>query len=267
MGILNVTPDSFYDGGRYLDGDAAIRRGLEMIEEGADLIDVGGESTRPGAATVDFEEECRRVLPVIEALSPSVRISVDTSKAEVARAAVTAGATLLNDISSTLSDVAAECGVGIVLMHMVGTPKTMQHSPQYDDVVGEVSCYLAAVAAMARSRGVEEVYVDPGIGFGKQLSHNLALLRALPDLVDDGVPVLVGTSRKTSLGSIAVARGVEPLAVDDRFEPSLATALWSMASGAAMVRVHDVKATAMAARLVGDATDAGFLSAKPGSVS
>ena len=237
-----------------------------MIAEGADLIDVGGESTRPGADAVDPEEECRRVLRVIEALSPSVRISVDTTKPEVARVAVRSGATLINDISSTLSSVAAECGVGIVLMHMAGTPKTMQRSPHYDDVVAEVAAYLSRVAAEASAFGVDEVYVDPGIGFGKQVAHNLALLRALPELVDQGVPVLVGTSRKTTLGAIAVRPGAAPLAVDDRFEPSLAAAVWSMTAGAQIVRVHDVKATAMAARLVGDAFDASFLAAKSGSV-
>lgn len=255
MGILNVTPDSFYDGGRYLDHEAAIRRGLAMIDEGADVIDVGGESTRPGATGVDADEECRRVLPVIAELAKSVRISVDTSKAVVASAAVAAGATLINDISSSLSEVAAASGVGMVLMHMTGTPRTMQQEPRYDDVVAEVSRYLAMVAAEARELGVEEIYIDPGIGFGKLLAHNVALLRALPDLVDTGLPVLVGTSRKSSLGAIAVREGERPLAVDDRFEPSLATAVWAMSAGAAMVRVHDVKATAMAARLVEQGRD------------
>jgi dihydropteroate synthase len=252
MGVLNVTPDSFYDGGRYLDHEAAIRRGFEMIDEGADLIDVGGESTRPGAVPVDVVEECKRVLPVIEALARSTRVSVDTSKPEVARAAVNAGATLLNDISSSLGAVAAETGVGIVMMHMAGTPKTMQKSPHYDDVVAEVSAYLASVASQAAELGVREIYVDPGIGFGKRLADNLALLRALPSLVDQGVPVLVGTSRKSSLGAISVPAGSSELGPDERFEASLASAVWSMACGAAMVRVHDVKATVMGAKLVGD---------------
>lgn len=253
MGVLNVTPDSFYDGGRYLDHQAAIRRGFEMIDEGADVIDVGGESSRPGADPVDVLEECRRVIPVIEALAGSTRVSVDTAKPEVARRAVAAGATLLNDISSSLGAVAAETGVGIVLMHMLGTPKTMQEAPVYDDVVAEVVAYLADVARSAVKLGVNEIYVDPGIGFGKGLGDNLALLRALPMLVHQGVPVLVGTSRKSTLGVIAVGDDVAPLGVDDRFEASLATAIWSMSCGAAMVRVHDVKATVMGAKLVGDA--------------
>lgn len=252
MGVLNVTPDSFYDGGRYLDHEAAIRRGKAMIAEGADLIDIGGESSRPGAEPVDAAEECRRVLPVIEALSSAARISVDTSKPEVARAAIKAGATMLNDISATLGSVAAEAGVGIVLMHMAGTPKTMQRSPAYDDVVEEVSAYLDAVAHEAAALGVEEIYVDPGIGFGKRIEDNLALLGALPRLVERGIPVLVGTSRKSMLGQIAVSGSASRLGVEERFEASLATAIWSMACGAAMVRVHDVKATVMGAMLVGD---------------
>jgi dihydropteroate synthase len=267
MGVLNVTPDSFYDGGRYLDHEAAIRRGNEMIAEGADLIDVGGESSRPGAEPVDAAEECRRVLPVIEALSRSARVSVDTSKSEVARAAVKAGATLLNDVSASLSSIAAESGVGIVLMHMAGTPKTMQRSPSYDDVVAEVSAYLASVASEAAARGVEEIYVDPGIGFGKRLQDNLALLRALPELVDQGVPVLVGTSRKSMLGQIAVSASATRLGADERFEASLAAAIWSMACGAAMVRVHDVKATVMGAKLVGDVGASNSVASQPGSVS
>jgi dihydropteroate synthase len=267
MGVLNVTPDSFYDGGRYLDHEAAIRRGLEMIEEGADLIDVGGESTRPGADPVDATEECKRVLPVIEALAGSTRVSVDTSKPEVARAAIAAGATLLNDISSTLGAVAAEAGVGIVLMHMAGTPKTMQQSPRYDDVVAEVSAYLAGVAKSAADLGVEEIYVDPGIGFGKRLSDNLALLGALPSIVDQGVPVLVGTSRKSTLAQISVAAGATRLGPDQRFEASLASAVWSMACGAAMVRVHDVKATVMGVKLVGDVEVLNAMALRPGSVT
>jgi dihydropteroate synthase len=161
MGVLNVTPDSFYDGGRYLDHDLAIKRGLEMIAEGVDLIDVGGESSRPGADRVQAGEECRRILPVVAALASHTRVSVDTVKPEVAKAAVAEGATLINDVGSTLAEVAADLGVGIVLMHMRGTPKTMQDAPHYDDVVAEVAGYLAAAAVKAREMGVEEVYIDP----------------------------------------------------------------------------------------------------------
>jgi dihydropteroate synthase len=251
MGVLNVTPDSFYDGGRYLDHDLAIQRGLEMVAEGADIIDVGGESSRPGAESVPPDEECRRILPVVAALAREVRVSVDTMKPEVARAAVGEGATLLNDVGSSLAALAAELGVGIALMHMLGTPQTMQRSPHYDDVVEEVTSYLTDVAGQAKALGVEEVYVDPGIGFGKRLADNVALLQALPSLVDHGVPVMVGTSRKSFLATLSKEKGAPLLGPEDRFEGSLATAVWSMACGAAMVRVHDVAATAMAALLLG----------------
>jgi dihydropteroate synthase len=251
MGVLNVTPDSFYDGGRYLDHDLAIQRGMAMIAEGADIIDVGGESSRPGAQSVPADEECRRILPVVNALAREVRVSVDTVKPEVARAAVGEGATLLNDVGASLAPLAAELGVGIALMHMLGTPKTMQHSPHYDDVVDEVTSYLLDVATRAKSLGVDEVYVDPGIGFGKRLEDNVALLQALPRLVDAGFPVMVGTSRKSFLGTLSKESGAPVLGPEERLEGSLATAVWSMACGASMVRVHDVAATAMAASLLG----------------
>jgi dihydropteroate synthase len=251
MGVLNVTPDSFYDGGRYLHHDLAIQRGMEMVAEGADIIDVGGESSRPGAESVPADEECRRILPVVTALAREVRVSVDTMKPEVARAAVGEGATLLNDVGSSLAALASELGVGIALMHMLGTPMTMQQAPHYDDVVDDVTSYLVQVAGQAKALGVEEIYVDPGIGFGKRLADNVALLQALPSLVDQGVPVMVGTSRKSFLGTISKEKNAPFLGPEDRFEGSLATALWSMACGAAMVRVHDVAATAMAAALLG----------------
>jgi dihydropteroate synthase len=266
MGVLNVTPDSFYDGGRYLDHDLAIQRGMEMVAEGADLIDVGGESSRPGAETVPADEECRRILPVIAALAREVRVSVDTMKPEVARAAVGEGATLLNDVDSSLASLAAELGVGIALMHMLGTPKTMQRAPRYDDVVEDVTAYLAEVATNATELGVEEVYVDPGIGFGKRLADNVALLQALPSLVERGVPVMVGTSRKSFLATLSKQPGAHVLGPEDRFEASLATAVWSMACGAAMVRVHDVAATAMAAALLGAAPLPGIDEIQTGSV-
>ena len=251
MGVLNVTPDSFSDGGRWLDPDAAVARGLEMVAEGADVVDVGGESTRPGAAPVAEAEELRRVVPVIEALALHVRVSVDTRKAAVAERAVEAGATLVNDVSATLDGVAAAAGVGWVAMHMRGEPGTMQQSPAYDDVVGEVEAFLVARAERAKAAGVDEVWIDPGIGFGKTKRHNLALLRRVGRLVATGWPVVVGTSRKSFLGLLTAEEGEEPAPVDDRLEASLATAVWAMDQGVAMVRVHDVRATVEAAVLVG----------------
>ena len=245
MGVLNVTPDSFSDGGRYLDPELAVAHGLALVAEGADVVDVGGESTRPGAGPVDEAEERRRVVPVIEALAPSVRVSVDTRSAAVAEAAVAAGATLVNDVSASLWPVAAEVGAGWVAMHMRGEPVTMQEAPRYDDVVAEVGAFLQERAAQARAAGVEEVWVDPGIGFGKTLEHNLALLRSLDRLVAGGVPVVVGASRKGSLGQLT---GGAP--VDDRLEASVATAVWAVEQGAAMVRVHDVAATVRALALL-----------------
>ncbi|HEX2117644.1 MAG TPA: dihydropteroate synthase, partial [Acidimicrobiales bacterium] len=185
MGVLNVTPDSFSDGGRWLDPGAAVAHGLGMVEEGADVVDVGGESTRPGAEPVPLDEELRRVVPVVEALAPHVRVSIDTRKAEVAEAAIAAGATLVNDVSATLASVAAAAGPGVgwVAMHMQGDPRTMQDDPSYGDVVAEVTAFLVERAAAAH---VDEVWIDPGIGFGKTLEHNLALLARLDTLVATG---------------------------------------------------------------------------------
>jgi dihydropteroate synthase len=249
MGVLNVTPDSFSDGGRWTDPGRAVDRGLAMVAEGADVVDVGGESTRPGARPVDDAEQCRRVLPVIGALAPHVRVSIDTRKAGVAEAAIEAGATLVNDVSASLWPVAAAAGgsVGWVAMHMQGEPATMQLDPRYGDVVGEVRAFLVARADTARGAGVDEVWIDPGIGFGKTLEHNLALLRSLAALVGTGLPVAVGTSRKGFLG--ALGGGATP---DDRLEGSLATAVWAANQGVAMVRAHDVAATVGAMTLVGD---------------
>ncbi len=256
MGVVNVTPDSFFDGGRYLDPAAAIAHAMALVEQGADLVDVGGESTRPGASPVDPSVEAARVLPVVAALAGEVRVSIDTRHAEVAAAAIEAGASLVNDVSATLAPLAAEAGVGLVVMHMQGTPADMQIAPHYDDVVGEVHGFLAARAAEARALGVEELYVDPGIGFGKSVEHCVALLRALPALVAAGVPVLVGTSRKRFLGVLSAPPGAPPLPAAERLDASLASAVWAMCCGAAIVRVHDVKATADAARLVGEAAAA-----------
>jgi dihydropteroate synthase len=253
MGVVNVTPDSFSDGGRWLDPDAAVAHGLSLFDEGADVVDVGGESTRPGAVPVDEAEELRRVLPVVSALAAAGRgrVSIDTRHPGVAEAAVSAGATLVNDVSAS-SDVwrvaaSAGTGVGYAAMHMRGTPPTMQDDPQYDDVVGEVRDFLVARAAAAREAGVEEVWIDPGIGFGKTAAHNLSLLRHLGVLVETGYPVLVGTSRKGFLQKLVGSAGP-----DDVLEGSLATAVMAMSAGTRMVRVHDVAATVQAARIVAE---------------
>jgi dihydropteroate synthase len=249
MGVVNVTPDSFSDGGRFLDHAAAIARGRAVVAEGADWVDVGGESTRPRAEPVPADEELRRVVPVVEALAhDGVAVSIDTRKAEVARAAVAAGARMVNDVSATLGEVAAEVGAGFVAMHMLGDPRTMQNEPHYDDVVVDVRDFLVERADAARAAGVTDVWIDPGIGFGKTLDHNLALLANLDVLVDTGYPMVVGTSRKTMLGTLA-ARADPSGAVpptSDRLEGSVATAVWCLFQGAAMVRVHDVAATVRA---------------------
>lgn len=253
MGVLNVTPDSFSDGGRHASPDAAVAHAHRLVADGADWIDVGGESTRPGARPVDEAEELRRVLPVVEALAGSgLRVSIDTRKEAVARAAVAAGATLLNDVSAALAFVAADLGVAWVAMHAQGDPTTMQDDPRYDDVVAEVRDALVAAADRALAAGVPEVWIDPGIGFGKTPAHNLALLAHLPELVATGHPVLVGSSRKAFLGSLLGASdGADgPVPTDDRLEGSLATATWAFACGAGMVRAHDVRATRHAAAVV-----------------
>ncbi len=257
MGILNVTPDSFFDGGEWYETDRAIARGHQMIAEGADIVDVGGESTRPGAEPVAEGEELRRVLPVVEALSAHVRVSVDTTKANVANAAVARGATLVNDVSAQLWAVAAEHGVGWVAMHSQGTPAVMQRNPHYGNVVDEVSSYLLERAGVARAAGVAEVWIDPGIGFGKNVQHNVALLGAVGALADLGYPVLVGTSRKSFLGVISPLPDGSPAPVDDRGPASLATATWALQGGASMIRVHDVAASVQAAVLVGTGSGGG----------
>lgn len=249
MGVVNVTPDSFSDGGRYLDHDAALAHARALVAQGAHWIDVGGESTRPRADPVPEAEELRRVLPVVEALAAEgVAVSIDTRKPGVAEAAVAAGARMVNDVSASLGAVAAATGAAFVAMHMRGDPTTMQQDPHYDDVVSEVRDYLVARADAARAAGVAEVWIDPGIGFGKALDHNLDLLANLDVLVATGYPVLVGTSRKSMLGQLAARAtpggGAAP--ATDRLEGSLATAVWARLTGAAMVRVHDVGATVRA---------------------
>jgi dihydropteroate synthase len=252
MGIINVTPDSFYDGGKRLDPDKAVADGIGLVEGGADIIDIGGESTRPGALSVSIEEELERVLPVIQGLRRAVQvpISIDTYKAQVARAALMEGADIVNDIGALRFDpemaalVATE-KVPVVLMHMQGTPRTMQANPHYDDVLREVRDFLAAQVRCAVEAGVERknIIIDPGIGFGKTLEHNLTLLRNLPTLAALGHPLLVGASRKTFIGRIL---GVEP---DERLEGSLAAAVAAVLGGAHIIRVHDVKETRKAIRV------------------
>ena len=252
MGILNVTPDSFADGGRFLDRDAATARAVQMAEEGADIIDVGGESTRPGAAPLSVDEELARVLPVIEAVTgrTDALVSIDTMKAPVARAALDAGAAIVNDVSACTGDpdmagVAAEFNAGVVLMHMRGTPRTMQDDPHYQDVVAEVAGYLGGRVEAVRSQGVaeENIAVDPGIGFGKTVAHNLALLAHLGALSNTGRPVVVGLSRKSFLGKLS---GRE---VGDRLPGSLSALVYCILNGAHVMRVHDVRESRDAARV------------------
>ncbi|HEY3302272.1 MAG TPA: dihydropteroate synthase [Candidatus Binatia bacterium] len=252
MGIVNVTPDSFSDGGKYFAPARAVARGAEMAEDGADIVDVGGESTRPGARPASAEEEIERVIPVIRGLrrKVSIPISIDTTKSKVARAALDEGADLVNDISalgfdSAMAALVAAEKVPVVLMHMQGTPQTMQHSPAYENVVEEVKTYLQGRVQFAVEAGVEaeRIIVDPGIGFGKNLEHNLALLRALGALAALGRPLLVGTSRKTFIGKIL------DVAPEERLEGSLAAAAASVLAGANIVRVHDVKEAARAVRI------------------
>ena len=262
MGILNVTPDSFSDGGRFLDHVAALEHGRQLIDEGASIVDVGGESTRPGAVPVGVDEELARVLPVVAGLADDVRVSIDTRHEAVARAAVASGASMVNDVSAGLGGVAAELGVGWVAMHMLGDPRTMQDEPRYDDVVAEVRDFLVGRAERAADLGVSEVWIDPGIGFGKDTAHNLEWLARIDELVATGWPVVVGVSRKRFLGVLTAASdaghgsvphhdgNVRATPVDDRREGSVAVAAWAYSRGVGMVRAHDVRATVRAARVV-----------------
>jgi len=251
MGVLNVTPDSFSDGGQFLAPAAAVQQGRRLAEEGAAIIDVGGESTRPGAEAVAAAEELRRVLPVIEQLrrTTAAVISIDTNKPEVMRAAAAAGAGLINDVRALRApgalEAAQESGCAVCLMHMQGEPRTMQLAPVYGDVVREVRAFLAARAAACRQAGfaAERLVLDPGFGFGKNLEHNLALLRGLPELGVDGLPLLVGLSRKSMLGTLSAR------AAGERLYGSVALAAIAVLNGARIVRAHDVAATLDAVRV------------------
>jgi len=250
MGIVNVTPDSFSDGGKYLSSDAALEHALCLIEEGADMLDIGGESTRPGASPVSVQQEMERVLPVIEGLRDvSVPVSIDTNKPEVMQAAIAAGAQMVNDIDALKDDAAlhavSSSNVAVCLMHKQGNPQTMQAQPHYRDVVAEVSEFLRERIAAAEDAGINRnrIVIDPGFGFGKTLEHNLALLRGLHKLAGLGVPVLAGLSRKAMLGTLT---GKD---VTRRLPASIAAALLAVQQGAAIVRVHDVQATVDALKI------------------
>ena len=247
MGVVNVTPDSFSDGGLFLEADRAIEHGRRLAAEGAGILDVGGESTRPGAEPVPGEEELRRVLPVVDALAAAGhRVSIDTTKLEVARAALGAGATIVNDVSAfrfepELAGLVADSESQCCLMHMLGEPRTMQADPRYDDVVSEVRAFLEERLAFAVAEGVpeERVWLDPGIGFGKTVVHNLELLRRLDEIVAIGRPVVVGTSRKSFLGKLAGGRPE-----GERLPGTIATNVLALERGASVFRVHDVAAVA-----------------------
>jgi dihydropteroate synthase len=261
MGVVNVTPDSFSDGGLYLDSEAAVAHGEKLAGDGADLLDIGGESTRPGAIEVDAAEELRRTEPVVAGLRGKATISIDTSKRVVAQAAIEAGASIVNDVTALRGDpemaaLCAERGVGVVLMHMPGNPRTMQDNPTYTDVVDEVKAFLVERTEAAVAAGVEEerVWLDPGIGFGKALEHNLELLRRLGELRELGRPLVIGTSRKSFIGK------VDGSPVDERDGGTIASSVLAAAEGASVLRVHDVgeiaQAISVAEAIVGVAGDA-----------
>jgi dihydropteroate synthase len=253
MGVINVTPDSFSDGGAFPDAHAAVEHALRLAEEGAEILDLGGESTRPGAAAVSADEEVRRVLPVIEGLAgkTSAALSIDTSKASVARAALAAGAEIINDVSALQADpamasLAAETGAGVILMHMRGTPRTMQNDPQYADVVAQVADFLRARIEFARAAGVanDRLAIDPGLGFGKTVEHNLQLMAGLDALAALGHPVVLGASRKSFL---AAAAGCPDIA--ERDAPTVALTALGRTLGARIFRVHAVQANTAALRV------------------
>lgn len=252
MGIVNVTPDSFSDGGQFDDLPRAVEHGLKLVADGADILDIGGESTRPGAQPVGEAEEIARTVPVIEALrrETAIPISIDTMKPGVARAAFTAGATIWNDVNALRAqgalETTAELGATVCLMHMKGEPRTMQDAPAYDDVAGEVEAFLLERAKAAMAAGIpgSRIWIDPGIGFGKTLQHNLELLRSIQALSAHGFPLLIGASRKRFIAAID-----EGSQSDNRLGGSLAVALHAAASGAAILRVHDVRETVQALKV------------------
>jgi dihydropteroate synthase len=250
MGVVNVTPDSFSDGGRYLDAKAAVAHGEELVRDGAEILDVGGESTRPGAEPVDAGEEKRRVEPVVAGLAGAATVSIDTSKATVAEAALDAGASIVNDVTALRGDpemaaLCAERKVALVLMHMPGDPRTMQDDPRYEDVVDEVKAFLAERVEFAVREGVaeERIWLDPGIGFGKTVEHNLELLRRLGELRELGRPLVIGTSRKSFIGQI------DGSSVGRRLGGTIASTVLAAAEGADVLRVHDVAELAQAMRV------------------
>jgi dihydropteroate synthase len=253
MGIVNVTPDSFSDGGLFQDAGAAIAHGRDLLAEGADILDIGGESTRPGAEPVAADEEIRRVVPVIEALAADgARVSIDTTKAEVARRALDAGATIVNDVSALrfdpdLAGVAADAGATVVLMHMLGEPRTMQDDPRYDEVVSDIRSFLEQRIRFAVGEGLAEgdIWVDPGIGFGKTLAHNLELIARLDEIVAIGRPVVFGASRKSFLGKLTGRQ------VDERLAGTIAANIIAYEHGARVFRVHDVAPTVDALKVAG----------------
>jgi dihydropteroate synthase len=242
MGVVNVTPDSFSDGGEFLDPELAIAHGGQLAEQGADVLDIGGESTRPGAEAVDADEELRRVIPVVEALAGGgLAVSIDTSKVAVAAAALDAGAAMVNDVTALraepeLAGLCAERGAEVVLMHMLGDPRTMQEDPTYDDVVDDVKAFLAERIEFATAEGIDEsrIWVDPGIGFGKTVEHNLELHRRLGELAELGRPIAFGSSRKSFIGKLTGAE------VDRRLGGTIASNVIAYANGAGLLRVHDV---------------------------
>ncbi|CAN5736616.1 dihydropteroate synthase [soil metagenome] len=253
MGVLNVTPDSFSDGGQFIDAGRAVEHGLQMIADGADIIDVGGESTRPGADPVSVDEELRRVVPIIEKLrcETSILISVDTMKAEVARAAVAAGADILNDVNGfrdpALVEVAASSEVGLIVMHMLGTPRTMQKNPVYTNVIENVRGFFTERLATLQKAGIvpERVALDPGFGFGKTVEHNLTMLREMDKLRIDQHPMAIGVSRKSM-----IARLLEDQQIENRFWPTVALTAWIRNAGAEIARVHEVKPNVEAMRMM-----------------
>ena len=254
MGVLNITPDSFSDGGKFLDKDKAIAQGLSMARDGADIIDVGGESTRPGAGDLNAEEEISRTVPVIEELSKKLKIpiSIDTRKSEVAEAAIKAGATMINDVSGLrydpkLAGIAAKYGVAIILMHMKGTPQNMQDDPKYNNLIEEIIDGLKGSIRIAKEAGIAEdkIIVDPGIGFGKSTEHNLEIIKSLGELKTLGRPICIGTSRKSFIGKVLNIPNA-----DDRLAGTLATCIMAVTNGADILRVHDVRYCKEAAMIV-----------------